>query len=259
MTRTATSSNQLMRILATPSRVASILDWKKSIGAATIATINIDTDRIGVQISHHPQQQPKHPPQAVSVLTQLSSPATKLVPSRQRSSLSTLYRSFPVSSKGRSKIPPSTRRGLSDLIHRHGVCGFVVSWPLQEDTGRMGAACGRTLFAIEELLKEGTNHDENGDDSENPPVFVPDRPICLWDRTHHNVPATDDAFGRSPSYARAATPEQIHPEKLPKPTTPTTIVNSDSSSSFIVSSRVWDDFVRVHWPDPDRDHKKHHL
>jgi len=237
MTRNATSSKQLMRILATPSRVARVLDRERSIGAATIATLNVHADRIGVRISPHPRQS-MHP-RALSVPPP-ASPVTEPAPTQTSS-----YHSFPVSSKGRSKIPAATRRGLSELIHRRGVCGFVVSWPVQEDTGRVGAACGRTLFAIEELLRDT----HGGDDGRS--VFVPDRPLCLWDR-NHRAPATADAFGRSPSYARGAP----KPNDAASGVEPRRAIRPDGSISSV---GVWEDFVRVHWPGLDRERREHGL
>lgn len=249
MTKTTTSSKQLMRILATPARVASTLDWKKSIGNATIATLDIHADRIGVRISQHPKQSARQHPSSSLGHDPLPPQASK-------------YHSFPVSPKGWSKIPTATRRGLSDLIHRYGVCGFVVSWPIQEDTGRMGAACGRTLFAIEELLRDHhdggdepqSNHNyDNEKPSEGRPVFVPSRPLCLWMDRNQRMPATADAFGRSPSYARI-TSERTKPivaasgREPPPP-------NEPSVASL---SRVWDDFARAHWPDLDCEGRKHH-
>lgn len=239
MTRAATNSKPLMRILATPSRVASTLDWKKSTGDATIATLDIHADRIGVRISQHPKQY-KHEQQS-------SSTEYKKMSLSQAST----YYSFPVSPKGWSKIPTSTRRGLSDLIHRHGVCGFVVSWPIQEDTGRMGAACGRTLFAIEELLRDHHNGEDEPQSTMNNydgpldgrPVFVPGRPLCLWVDRKQRMPATADAFGRSPSYART-TPERS------KDVVATSDKEPPQPNESIASlSRVWEDFARAHWPD----------
>merc|ERR1711865_57778 len=66
---------------------------------------------------------------------------------------SSSYHSIPMVQKGKQKIPDSSRQQLSELVQDNKVCGFVISWPLQKDTGLMGASCGRTLFAIEELLQ----------------------------------------------------------------------------------------------------------
>jgi len=218
-TSTARSSKQLMRVLATPSRVANALDWKRSTGGA-VATLDVHADRIGVRISRHPIQSS----------SSSSSPSESML-SR------TSYHSFPLSFKGRSKIPESTRQGLSDLIHRYGVCGFVVSWPVQDDTGLQGAACGRTIFALEELLQ-----DQGGNNNEHV-VFEPGLPICLWDGKHHV--STADAFGRSPTYARisdktehVASKEQYHQDES------------------VVASSVWEDFVRTHWPEIDLEYKQ---
>ena len=201
-TTTRAGTRQLMSVLTTPSKIASALDWRKATGGA-IATLDIHADRIGVRISQHPT-----------------------------SSLSLSEYKLPVSPKGRTHIPEETRQRLSELVHEHKVCGFVVSWPIQGDTGLMGAACGRTLHAIEELLSTETSNQR--------PVFLPNRPICLWDSTHRES-ATADAFGRSPVYARTssktehlASKEQYHQDES------------------VVVSEIWDDFVRTHWPEIDQ-------
>lgn len=215
-----------MSVLTTPSKIANALDWRKTTGGA-IATLDIHADRIGVRISQHPQ----------------------------KSSSRTKY-SLPVAPRGRTRIPDSTRQQLSDLVHKHKVCGFVVSWPVQEDTGLMGAACGRTLYAIEELLRndignndktENMNDTSNHETKEEQPaataaVFSVNRPLCLWDTADaHHKRATADAFGRSPLFARTsnkkehlASKEQYHQDES------------------VVVSEIWDDFVRTHWPDIDR-------
>lgn len=215
---TRSGSKQLMRVLASPSKVANALDWRRTTGGA-IATIDIHVDRIGVRISQHPSA-PKR--------------------GQQRYSL-------PVSPRGRTRIPESTRQELSDLVHQHKVCGFVVAWPIQEDTGLMGAACGRTLFAIEELLRKDlttkTTTTTNDDHTTNTmrPVFSPNRPICLWDAGGDREQSID-AFGRSPLYSRTtnktehfASREQYHQDE-----------------SVLVAG-IWDDFVRTHWPGMNRE------
>jgi hypothetical protein len=228
----------LMRVLSTPLRVANALDWRQSTGGA-IATLDVHADRIGVRISQHPKP-PKH--SSLSLSSSSWSKAGLPVVSQY---------SLPISPRGRFEIPNSTRQQLSDLVHHHGVCGFVVSWPIQEDTGLMGAACGRTLFAIEELLKNNNDYEHNDDErasyapneeERKRPVFAPNRPLCLWDGSEHpNRSTTRDAFFRSPVYARTsdktehfASKEQYHQDES------------------IVASRVWDDFVRIHWPGLDR-------
>jgi hypothetical protein len=38
---------------------------------------------------------------------------------------------------------------ILDIVMRHNVCGFVVSWPLERDTGKMGAKCGSPAAGLE--------------------------------------------------------------------------------------------------------------
>eukprot|EP00531_Pseudo-nitzschia_arenysensis_P004810 CAMPEP_0116135142 /NCGR_PEP_ID=MMETSP0329-20121206/11033_1 /TAXON_ID=697910 /ORGANISM="Pseudo-nitzschia arenysensis, Strain B593" /LENGTH=264 /DNA_ID=CAMNT_0003629923 /DNA_START=56 /DNA_END=850 /DNA_ORIENTATION=+ len=221
-TATRSGSRQLMSVLTTPSKIANALDWRKATGGA-IATLDIHADRIGVRISQHPQNNSK----------------------RRKYSL-------PVSPRGRTRIPESTRQQLSQLVHDHKVCGFIVSWPIQEDTGLMGAACGRTLYAIEELFRNDIGSSSSSSSSNNNPetnqglVFTPNRPLCLWEAAAgaHKM-ATADSFGRSSLYARTsdktehlASKEQYHQDEA------------------VVVSEIWDDFVKTHWPEIDRAKKE---
>jgi len=137
------------------------------------------------------------------------------------SSSSSSYYSVPLRTKGVRKIPPSSRQQLADLVHAHNVCGFVVSWPLQRATGLAGAACGRTLHTIEELLlavpvsspsssvpgASASPADTAAHTTTTPTptaattasLFTRNRPLCLWDGIHMEQP-TMDKFGRSSVY-----------------------------------------------------------
>jgi len=218
----ATCSKELMKVLTTPSKIANALDWKKQIGGS-IATIDFHANRIGLTISHHPDS-------TTSTNDESSS----------SSSISSSY-SIPMSKKGKQKIPDSSRKQLSELVQDNKVCGFVISWPLQKDTGLMGASCGRTLFAIEELLQQPKPSS----------VFSVNRPICLWDggsssssssiheqeqeQQSHQAP---DIFGRSSIYARTSTKKEHCASKEQ--------YHQDES---IVATKVWEDFVKTNWPE----------
>jgi hypothetical protein len=223
----ATCSKELMKVLTTPSKIANALDWKKQIGGS-IATIDVHANRIGLTISHHPD--------ATSTYDESSE-------SSESSSISSssLSYSIPMHSKGKQKIPDSSRKQLSELVQDNKVCGFVISWPLQKDTGLMGASCGRTLFAIEELLQQPKPSS----------VFSVNRPICLWDggsssssssiheqeqeQQSHQAP---DIFGRSSIYARTSTKKEHCASKEQ--------YHQDES---IVATKVWEDFVKTNWPE----------
>ena len=131
----------------------------------------------------------------------------------------------------------------------------MISWPILKDTGLMGASCGRTLFAIEELLQQSQSshqspqslsesesvenqqqqqqHTTNNSNS----VFTVNRPICLWDSIHEEQPKAD-IFGRSSVYSRTSTKTEHCASKEQ--------YHQDES---IVATKVWEDFVKTNWPD----------
>merc|ERR1712176_204974 len=111
-------------------------------------------------------------------------------------------------------------------------------------------------MGIEELLRE-RNDGEDEDESQSTmtnydgpldgrPVFVPGRPLCLWVDRNQRMPATADAFGRSPSYARTKPVEAADGEKPPQP-----------KESIASLSSVWEDFARAHWPDLNHEGRQH--
>jgi RNase H-fold protein (predicted Holliday junction resolvase) len=182
-----------MKVLTMPAKVASSLDWRKLGGA--LLTLDIHSDRIGVAVAHHPS----------------------------RGERCHTFESLPLEKKGRS-IPDQTKRRLAELCSEHNVCGIVVSWPVQQDTGKLGFAAGRTLWTIEQLLQQGN-------------ILTPNRPLCLWDGVHAKQPPIDD-WGRSAAYARTsdktyhlASQEQYHQEEN------------------VVAAQVWKDFMKTNWPD----------
>jgi hypothetical protein len=130
MAASAAASKGLMRVLATPAKVASSLDWRKAGGA--ILTLTIHTDRIEMALSHHPST---------------GRPSQTLAP-------------LPLGRKGRV-VPEESRRLLSDVVKQQRVCAFVASWPLQPDNGKMGYAAGRTLWMIEQLAEDGSTLSAN--------------------------------------------------------------------------------------------------
>jgi RNase H-fold protein (predicted Holliday junction resolvase) len=186
------STNNITKILTTPSKVASALDWRMA--STAILSLDIQKGRIGLAVASHP--------------------------------------SFQEPAKVLESIPFSRRRALSetvsqrlaDIVKEHNICGFVVSWPLQKDTGKLGYSCGLALHTLEQLLKDSK-------------VMTSNRPVCLWDRAH-TVGPTIDNCGRCADYARTsdktlhlASKEQYHVE-----------------SSTEVASEVMDDFLKVNWP-----------
>jgi len=225
-------SRELMKVLTTPSKIANALDWKKQI--ATIATIDVHADRIGLSISHHPSSSSGQDESTSSLSSSSSSSSSSLL----SSSLSSLFYSLPIRQKGKFKIPDSSRQQLSDLVQENKVCGFVVSWPIQKDTGLMGASCGRTLFAIEELLLQPSSSLSSAAAASS--VFTSNRKICLWDGgVHvHDDQIKTDILGRSSVHARTSNQKEYRASK-----------EKCRRDETIVATRVWENFVKTNWPE----------
>ena len=270
----SSATRNLMKVLTTPSKIAQALDWKTQVGpaAASLATLDVHADRIGLTIAQHPAEA-------------LSASASS-------------YYSFPLRSKGVRKIPPSSRQQLADLVHAHNVCGFVVSWPIQRATGLAGAACGRTLHTIEELLlaapvlsspsspvpavAAAASHADTAAHTTTTPtptaatasLFTRNRPLCLWDGIHMEQP-TMDKFGRSSVYTPSSSSSSSavgvvsSRKEAAEEATPTTTTTKQQQpqnatgrrhdeyraaqaqyheDETILAAHVWDDFVRANWP-----------
>eukprot|EP00934_Nitzschia_sp_Nitz4_P003823 Nitzschia sp. Nitz4//scaffold37_size175936//69351//69941//NITZ4_002043-RA/size175936-processed-gene-0.186-mRNA-1//1//CDS//3329549779//3813//frame0 len=186
---------QLAKKLVSPNKVASALNWSRSRGA--VLSLDIHKDRIGMAVASHPSRQEQ---------------STPLGPIRYNF-------------EG-GRLPNEAKRILEDVVSENDVCCFVVSWPLQRDTGRMGAACGRTLHVIEELLQDSK-------------VFDANRKLCLWDSEHTHIPQEDE-WGRSADYVRTSS-ETLHKASEEQ-------YHHDEG---INAAQVWADFARAHWPDMD--------
>jgi len=195
--------NKLAKLLVAPSKIVSKLNWKKANGA--VLSLDIHKDKIGMAIASHPT---------------MDDEAVALEP---------IYYHFEA-----GKLPETTKQRLEDVVEQHenDICGIVVSWSLQKDTGHMGASCGRTIHVIEELLEE-TN------------VFTPDRPLCFWDSEHPH-PSEEDEWGRCALYTRTSSKHE-HLASVEQ-------YNQDQN---VDATEVWNDFVRVHWPTVYHQQKLH--
>jgi RNase H-fold protein (predicted Holliday junction resolvase) len=181
----------LLKLITAPSKVAHTLDWKK-VGGATILNLEIHKDRIGMAIAVHPSFQES---------------AHMLEP-------------IPVS----RSVTAEVKDRVEEIVKEHKVCAFVVSFPVQQDTGKYGAACGRVLYTLENLIKDSK-------------IMTPNRPVCLW----NNLPVQTqevDEWGRNPLFARTSQ-KKIH------------LASEEQyqQDEAIVATEVWDDFVQAHWPE----------
>jgi RNase H-fold protein (predicted Holliday junction resolvase) len=237
----------LRKVLATPFQIASDFDWRKVCGA-TILTLDIHKDRIGMAIACHPSYGDK-----VSTLDS--------IPIAKKSKRGKGKGSIDVDIDIDSDIDTAVLSHLDKITQDYKVCSVVVSWPLQKDTGRKGAACGHTLHTIENLLKRQQQEQQQNLTS----ILTPKRPVCFWNSSSHAVLETTDPWGRCPSYATpdecytttAATKvvavdqqQQQQQELSPPPRTGIHVASKEQyhQNEHLVAATVWDDFCRVHWP-----------
>lgn len=186
------TSKQLTRILTTPSKIASSLDWRKASGA--ILSLDIQKDRIGLAVASHPSfQEPTKELEPIAISRTLDE---------------------------------NTLQRLAGIVEEERIIGFVVNWPVQKDTGKLGYSCGRVLNMLDQLV-------ETADDAS---VVTSSRPVCLWD-AEHVVPPTIDEWGRCSQFANTsnkalhvASKEQYH------------------TTSNQAATQVLDDFLKVNWP-----------
>lgn len=153
-------AQRLTHYLASPSKVASALDWKKMSGS--ILSLNISNGKIDMTLASHPE---------------IGEPI-KLRP---------IQLEFERNSNQKKRgLSPKVLAELQEIVQTNKVCSFVVGWPVQKE-GRLGASCGRVLFTLDALI-----------DSDKP-IITKNRKVCLWDGSHVQL-EHDDQFGRCSIY-----------------------------------------------------------
>mmetsp|Transcript_23321 Transcript_23321/g.55294 ORF Transcript_23321/g.55294 Transcript_23321/m.55294 type:complete len:323 (-) Transcript_23321:214-1182(-) len=245
---TIMNGQTLLSKLVPPSKLASNLNWNKGSGASVL-TVNIHTDRIGLRVGYHPSS--CKPSESLDDLPLLKK---KRSGSNQSSSSSSSI-SMKEKKIGGGKLTGSTHQQLSDIIQSYNVCGLVVNWPVQNDTGRLGYAAGRVLWTLEQLV-----HDKK----------LENRPVCLWDGQHTTLETEStqtDRWGRNPKLGHSMTEPPPPPAASASTSTSggatqvstaadenTTMIHSASVEQYcedekIVAKQVWEDFVKTQWPD----------
>ena len=116
-------SKALTKLLASPSKVAQSLDWRKVSGS--VLSMNITRDRINLAVAQHPSMEDP-------IQTLPSIPIKTEIVSNQR------------------VLSPAVANELKSLLDNWRVCGLVVNWPVQKE-GWCGAPCGRVLFTLDQL------------------------------------------------------------------------------------------------------------
>jgi hypothetical protein len=249
---------ELVRKLSKPSKVASLFDWKKA-NNSTVLVLNFHKNRIGIAVAYHPS--------TVISSSGGGAPAScyELEPLRfdnnnknhnnnNKNGTGIINSTRALSIASRGAINQSCLNRFSDIIETYKVCGVIVSWPIQHDTGRTGAACGRVIYALEQLWKQSNsgnnnnnsnnhNNNDNNNNSKNNGVNggsggLLSRPFCLWDAGHIDLKQrTDpsrrvDVFGRCASYGGSSSSDST--SKKDSSDDHSIIASSSSSSTSTV-------------------------
>ena len=138
---------------------------------------------------------------------------------------------------------------------------MIVSWPLEKETGKMGAACGRVLHTLETLLSvQEANKNScsiqssaTGTTTTTTPVLSSSRPICLWDGRHFPEETVDE-WGRGPQYCHRPRVDDLASGPISVTTceeTGETIETHEYKykDETMTASRVWNDFCHFYWPE----------
>lgn len=197
------SPTKLSRYLVTPSRVATLMDWKATLGTGAVMALDISRDRIGVAVASHPSSSGSGAATARAL-------DPILLPGKRSASTSS---AAAAPSATATASHPLSR--LEEVAAREQVCGVIVRWPLQ-DGGRMGAQCGRILYQLDDFVAASS---ANSSTSTSSPSSVgkkgaligKNRPFALYDDrplTRGQAIDVDDSmdmpdeWGRHSSFSR---------------------------------------------------------
>jgi hypothetical protein len=214
------ASKALLKAITSPGRVASLLE--KSKGGRPLLALEIQRHRIGMAVIWSPLGYEED----VEWLPD--------IPLSLRDTPFNNNNKTPASSSSSSsrRIPQESLRELASTIQSHDVCGLIVGWPVQKDTGRMGAPCGRVLYTLESIL----------DASERCPMLSSHRPLCFWTPQTALLVASasppEDEWGRCASYGEASS-KALH-------------LASKEQYAFDKTAQatdLWEDFWMTHWPE----------
>jgi hypothetical protein len=225
----------LSKLLVAPSKVANALEWNTTAGSsssrrhnggwasatagggASILTINLTRDSMELLVASHPLlDEPVQTLPSIPLKTEIIQVPTKDQNEQDHHShLSSLRR-----------LVPGVAMEFKQILQDWQVAGMVVHWPVQNE-GWCGYACGKVLFVLDHLNSYNS--------------FSHNRPMCLWDQVHHDLPYEDE-WGRSEFYSIVST-KSVHYASQEQYDT------SAAAGTTCTVAGVWDDFCRTHWPE----------
>lgn len=224
----------------TPSRVASLMDWKATLGTATgaVMALDINRDRIGVAVASHPNSS-----SGVATARALD---PILLPRKRSASTS--------AAAAQASHPHHDRllSNLEEVAAREQVCGVIVRWPLQ-DGGRMGAQCGRILYQLDDFVAADGGKKRTLIGKNRPFALYDDRPLTRGQAIEIDESMfMPDEWGRHSSFSRV--PEmaalgaergratiQISPHKP----------NDNAQDDEEMAAKILQDFLNGHFAQND--------
>ena len=233
----------------TPGRVASLMDWKATLGTGAVMALDINRDRIGVAVAPHPSS--------------VSSGAGVATARTLDPILLPVKRAASTSSASQHPAPhdhPLSR--LEEVAAREQVCGVIVRWPLQ-DGGRMGAQCGRILYQLDDFVASSSSSESSGSKKRTTSLIGKSRPFALYDDrplTRGQAIDVDDSadlpdewgrhssFSRVPDMAgmmgarRGCATVQVSPHKT---------IDSNEEDGGEMAAKILQDFLDGHFANAD--------
>jgi hypothetical protein len=232
MMNSSIMQSSITKFLTSPSHVARVLDCQRVLGS--ILSMRIGQNTIDLAVTGHPGSQG-----ADAYIQRLPSIPLKHVVTTTRNKYN---------KRNAKTLHPSIVKELNDIVEDWDVCGFVVHWPVQKESGRCGAPCGRVLHTLDQLAAASASSSSDTSSSK----LLNNRPVCLWNAAanHHHDAATttEDVWGRSALYAKTASPEKtVHYASVEQYQD-----DNDDEAAAMTVAEIAADYMRSQWPEIDQ-------
>ena len=246
------SPTKLSRYLVTPGRVASLMDWKATLGTGAVMALDINRDRIGVAVAPHPSSGAG----AAGVPTARTLDPI-LLPGKRAASTSASSQQHPAPHDNDHLLSR-----LEEVAAREQVCGVIVRWPLQ-DGGRMGARCGRILYQLDDFVASSSS--ESGSKKRTTTSLIgKNRPFALYDDrplTRGQAIDVDDSadlpdeWGRHSSFSRVPDMAGIGARRgcATVQVSPHKTIDSNEVDEGEMAAKILQDFLDGHFANADGD------
>lgn len=206
-------ASKISNFIATPTKVANILDWKKLGGA--VLSLDINSHRIGLAVAEHPSK------------------------ANRIRRLDAIELKKKIDSKNRLTVDEEVVAKLEGIATQKKICAFVVGWPLQPE-GTIGSPGGKVLHTLDSLVRQSAR------------LMTKSRPFTLWDdrsvaRDEAGVnlirrkTTRPDNWGRSPKFAH------VPPSYAGLTYSSTEAYHRPTTQDSTVAANLLQKFVDCHW------------